>query len=385
MQTIPRWSLFVLPMAMALLFVCEARAETLARVVARAHDGETQQAGPVQARVGEAVELSVRLADGGPLPDGATVRWLTVIPLMDHEDLPPPNPGNQAYSNTVLYGPEHGKWLGFDTLEYRTAELLDKDGRPRTEPTLTVTRAASTIAGIDHRGAGSNWFAAQVQLPDGQTIRTPDGDDLDNLGLAPEVMRVSYRLGDDYLGWLGTYFNVPDVFGSAGPTDARHQTDRYTGTDCADVLVGALRAAGHTEIGYTSISGLGTYATPISDALLMDADGLSWADAETATALRWGEEVRPGDLLVINYEDDPDGQLPRSWDHIGALVEDRGPTGPDGVLNGYDLLRHVTAQGLDDRRLKTQAPMRYRIWRWKIADEFPASCSPESLPQASTD
>ena len=100
MQTTPRWSLFVLPVAMALLIASEARAETLARVVARVNDSKIHQAGPVQARVGEAVELTVRLTDSGPLPDGATVRWLTVIPLMDHEDLPPPNPANQASSNT---------------------------------------------------------------------------------------------------------------------------------------------------------------------------------------------------------------------------------------------------------------------------------------------
>jgi hypothetical protein len=364
MQT-NRWQACALTLVATLSFAAGARAAVDIRVVARTDTGQPFAAGPVQAVVGDAVELTVLCTDGTPLPAEARIRWLQVVPLMDHRDLTPPNRGNPAYSNTVLYGPDHGSWLGFDTLEYDTIPMVDGGGEPVTAPVLTVTRSTSTVRGLDHGGAGSNWYAAEVQWPDGEATRTPDGDDLDNLGLSTDVMRVSYRASDDFIGWLGTYFNVPDVFGSAGATDARHQTERYTGTDCADVLVGAMRAAGHTGIRYTSISGLGTYAVATSDPLLMDADGHSWTGPETRAELHWGEDVFPGDMLAINYEDDVSGSLPRSWDHIGALVEDRGPDGPNGILDGHDILRHVTGHGLDDRRLETQTPMRYRIWRWK--------------------
>ena len=188
-------------------------------------------------------------------------------------------------------------------------------------------------------------------------------------------MRVSFRTGDDYLGWLSTYFNVPNVFGSAGPSDARHQTERYVGADCADVLVGALRAAGHTEASYTSISGLDRLAEPVSAVLSMDAMGTVRDAAGEPHALRWGEDIAPGDLLVIDYSDDPDRKLPRSWDHLGALVEDRGEHGPDRVLDGNDLLRHVTALGLGDRPLRGQAPMRLRIWRWRAIPSGSAAAS----------
>ncbi len=330
----------------------------------------TPSALPVQARLGESVRLAIAIGgpDGplppGTLPEGATARWLQVVPRLKHVDHDPPNPGNASFSNNVLFGPDHGKWLGFDRLEYLTTALVGAHGEV-TGPSIHVTSAYATAAGLDHGGAGSNWYAAEVTLADGTVVRTPDGGDTDSLGLSPDVMRVSFRTGDDYLGWLSTYFNVPNVFGSAGPTDARHQTDRYVGADCADVLVGALRAGGHDDVHYTSISGLGALAEPITEVLFMDAVGVVRDGDGAPHSLRWGDDIAPGDLLVIDYADDPSNQLPRAWDHIGALVEDLGDTGPDGLLDGRDTLRHVTDLGLDDRPLWSQSPMRMRIWRWK--------------------
>jgi len=336
--------------------------------------------GPVQARLGETVELAVALSgpagslDPGTLPGGASIRWLQVIPRLDHVDLDPPNPGNPSFSNNVLFGPDHGKWLGFDRLEYVTAPLV-RDGAEVTSPTLVVREAEPPAAGTASPGAGSVWFAAEVTLADGTVVSTPAGGHTDSLGLSSDVMRVSFRTGDDYLGWLSTYFHVPNVFGSGGPSDTRHQTERYVGADCADVLVGALRASGRTHAVYTSISGLDHLAEATSPVLFMDTSGAVVDGEGQPFALRWGEEISPGDLLVIDYSDDPANQLPRSWDHIGALVEDRGESGPDGVLDGRDVLRHVTALGLGDRPLEEQAPMRLRIWRWKRPPE-PAPSTP---------
>ncbi len=357
-----------LVVCLALIAPLTAAARPGAEVVALI-DGRPAER-PVHARVGESVTLAIAVTipsgalPPGTLPDGATVSWLQVVPRLKHHDLDPPNPGNPSYSNNVLFGPDHGTWLGFDRLEYITSPLVGADGEVTT-PTITFSTAYATAAGLDHGGAGSNWYAAVVTLPDGTTLRTPDGDSTDSLGLSPEVMRVSFRTGDDYLGWLSTYFNVPNVFGSAGPSDARHQTERYVGADCADVLVGALRVSGRADAGYTSISGLGDLAEPTTDVLFMNEVGAVLDGNGEPYTLRWGEHVAPGDLLVIDYADDPSNQLPRAWDHIGALVEDRGDAGPDGVLDGRDVLRHVTALGLDDRPLWSQSPMRMRIWSWK--------------------
>ena len=389
----------------ALLLPGLAAADGRARVVARVGTDGAFTTDPIQAKVGEQVELAAIWIDGegqlrgdvtqatidggppravAPLPEATQVVWYQVIQRLHHEDLPSPNPGNPTFSNTVLYGPDHGSWLGFDRLEYETRKWMGPGGEVVRGPTTSLFVAPPSPIGIPHGGAGTSWFAAQLHLSGsgetpGQAVRTPDGEDVGNLGLSDQVLRVSYRTGDDYLGWLSSYFNVPNVFGSAGPTDAGHQTERYLGADCADVLVGALRAAGHRELAYTSISGLHQLAEPSSDVFFMGDDGLVY-NTEGPVFLRWGEDVHPGDLLAINYEDDADGSLPRNWDHIGALVEDRGADGPDGLLNGHDVLRHVTAAGLADRTVLTQCPIRFRLWRWKIADEFPATAGPTSSP-----
>ncbi|MEZ4395241.1 MAG: hypothetical protein R3A48_29520, partial [Polyangiales bacterium] len=60
--------------------------------------------------------------------------------------------------------------------------------------------------------------------------------------------------------------------------------------------------------------------------------------------------------------DDPENALPRAWDHIGALVEDRNR---DGVLDGGDTLRHMGARGLDDTSLLHAGPMQIAVWRWR--------------------
>jgi hypothetical protein len=306
-----------------------------------------------------------RTPDGG-LPEGAEVRWLRVVPRLYHVDTPSPNPGNPSFSNTVIRGPDHGDWLGYDQLEYETRPLVASSMAEVHGPHLTVTGALATRPQENYQGAGSNWFAAEVVLADGTIVRTPDGDDVDRHGLVSEVQRVSFRSGDDYLGWLSTYFNVPKLFGSTGSSDRRHQTEQYIGADCADVLVGALRAGGVDDASYTSISGIHHLARPVTDALLLDELGQVRELTGEPRPLRWGEDIEPGDLLVLNYESLPEGLLPRDWDHIGALVSDSGPDGTsNGVLDSADVMRHMTRIGLIDRPLYQLGELRFRIYRWR--------------------
>lgn len=321
------------------------------RVVAQTASGWSTA--PVQARVGEPVTLGVAAYARGrrvALPDGATVRWRRVLPRTEHRDFPSLNPGLSSFSNAVLFGPRHGRWIGYDRLEYEAAPVAEQG------PTLTLRRA-----GDDHEGAGSAWYAADVTLPDGTIVRTPNEATVDALGLSPSVMRVSFRSGDDYLGWLSTYFHVASVFGSNGSSDATHQTDRYTGADCADVLIGALRASGLRAVRYTSVAGIHEYAAARSGVLRVEADG-GVRDERGPVALRWGSDVLPGDLVAIDYADDADHSLPRAWDHIGALVAD---TNGDGVLDGGDTLRHEGSHGLVDTPLRHAGAMRVALWRWR--------------------
>jgi hypothetical protein len=355
-----------------------ARADARAIVVARSVDGAFS-ASAVQARVGEHVALTVAVIDDdglhaegvvrglgrrptrpvAALPAGSSVRWLRVEPLLAHTHTPSPNPGIGSFSNAVLTGPRHGRWLGYDTLEYDTQPLAPSESIAIDGASVTLSAAHPTDRARDtHGGAGSIWLAAIVTLPDGRVLATPDGASVDRYGLTRDVMRVSFRTGDDYLGWLSTYFNVPNLFGSSG-TARDHQTDRYVGADCADVLVGGRRAMG-VDVAYASVPGIDHFASPRTEAF-EQVEGRMVVDG-APRALRWGVDVEPGDLVTIGYENPgDDALLPRAWDHIGTLVRDDG----DGFLDGGDLLRHMSTEGLDDEPLSAHGHVRLRVYRWR--------------------
>lgn len=339
-----------------------ASADAHAVVVARALDG-TWSRGPVQAVLGTPVEIGVAVIDDArariaPLPIDARVRWLRVEPRLMHTTTPAPNPDIPSFGNAVLTGPRHGAWLGYDTLEYDTRDLVPSQDIVIDGARARLSAAHPTAIEHDvHGGAGSIWLAAVVTLPDGSTLSTPDGTSTDRFGLERVVMRVSFRMGDDYLGWLATYFNVPNLFGSSGGR-GDHQTDRYVGADCADVLVGARRAMGE-RFAYASVAGISTYATPIAEAFEQAIDG------RESAVLRWGIDVAPGDLVTIGYENPgDDAELPRTWDHIGTLVRDADG---DGVLSTRDVLRHMGFEGLVDEPLSVHGRVRLRVYRWLAA------------------
>ena len=359
-----------------LLIPTSALADARALVIARTGGGPWST-GPIQARLGEVVELSVGVIDDASLPSdaslrieghvrriattlprGTTVRWLRVEPRLMHTTTPSPNPDIESFSNAVLTGPRHGAWLGYDTLEYTTNDLTPSESVAIESASVRVSAAHPTARERDlHGGAGSIWLAAVLTLPDGRALTTADGTSVDRFGLRRDVMRVSFRSGDDYLGWLATYFNVPNLFGSSGGR-SDHQTDRYVGADCADVLVGGRRAMGE-RFAYASVAGIATFATPITDAFEQRADGTE------SIALRWGADIEPGDLVTIGYENPgDDAELPRAWDHIGTLVRDADG---DGVLGVGDILRHMGFEGLADQALSVHGHVRLRVYRWRRA------------------
>jgi hypothetical protein len=370
-------------MAVALLFTTNLGAQPWrALVVARPPGAEVFSTAPVQARVRERVSLATVLVDARgqlrgppvpvrlgarvmtprPLPEGSVTRWLRVVPRMEHVDTPPPNPGVPSFSNAVLFGPRHGRWIGYDRLEYETREVAPSDASIAPDGLLSLDESALPSP---HDGAGSMWFSAAVTLPDGLVVRAPDGASVDRLGLSRSVARVSFRSDDSYLGWLSTYFGVPNVFGSNG-AGGDHQSDRYTGADCADVLVGAMRARGVRSIPYLSVAQIGEATRRLTGVLVLDASGQVRTRAARPVTLRWGEDVLPGDLVTLGYQSDPENSLPRAWDHIGALVRDENR---DGVLDGADILRHMGGRGLEDTHVLHGGPMQIALWRWRARAE----------------
>ncbi|MCA9559395.1 MAG: hypothetical protein KC583_12620 [Myxococcales bacterium] len=261
------------------------------------------------------------------------VRWLKVEPYPEHLETPPPNPGNPAYSNSVLFGPRHGTWLGYDTLEYSEIPVVPAPG-----PTLTVQRARPTHPWLQvNDGLGTIRYKVVVEVGDGRVFESPGVETAGRAGIAPSVTRISVRAADDLVGHLTSFYNVPNVFGSAGK-GRRHQTELHQGADCADVIVGAARKAGK-RVPYTSVAGLLRYTRTLSDRLQLSAEGLFTRPAEgepEPVALRWGDDLKPGDLMLIKYSVDYTG---RTWDHIAVVARDDGAV--PGLFDGGDAVMHM--------------------------------------------
>ncbi len=327
------------------------RAQWRAALVARTGDADFSTS-PLQVRVGQTVEVRVALRspDGrvladvprlrwegarsvrAGLPAGASIRWLRVVPR------------RYPYSNVIRSGMYEGMWRGLDTLEY------DAKAFPDTPSSLRLENAEGKMNG----GAGTIWLAAEITLADGTIVRTPDQSSLDRHGLRSDVLRLSFRSGDDFLGWLSSYFGVPFVFGSVRP-----QVDGYVAADCADVLIGAWRAMGRRSLRYVSVTGISRHANATSELLELGREGRVQTPERQPVELRWNRDVFVGDLVAIDY--DPETPLTRRWDHIGVLVADDG----DGVLDGDDILRHMMPEGLADRQLEEQGRIALRLWRWR--------------------
>lgn len=343
-----------------------------ALVLSATGDRPAAAARHVEARVGEPVTLYATVRHRGlwytdaprvrgvsrkklrplaALGDDVEVRWTQVEPRMFHVDTPPPNVGNPAYSNSVLFGAGHGRWLGYDTLEYGERALPDRGGA------LTVTHATPSDRRLDRNGGlGTMRYRVQVRAGD-REWSSPGTDSTVRAGIRNSVRRVSFRAGDDLVGWLTSYFNVPNVFGSAG-VGRRHQTELHQGADCADVIVGAARKAG-AKVPYTSVAGLRRHTKALSDVLRVSGARVTDAE-ETDVELRWGTDVRAGDLVLIKYGVDFTG---RAWDHIAVLAKDGGQP---GVFDPGDEVLHMGyLYGLVREPLGAQHPAIIKLARFR--------------------
>jgi hypothetical protein len=291
----------------------------------------------------------------------STVTWRRVEPRMHHQLTPAPNKGEAVYANAVIFGPRHGTWIGFDHLEYFETPLEGASGWSLAvrdaSPTDSVARRREPLL----LPLGTMHLAAELSTS-GRTMHTPAADATPGGQIADGVFRYSFRRSDDFVGWLTSYFNVPYIFGSAGK-GARSQAERRVGADCADVLVAALRRAGGTRFEYSSVMNLVSHLPHTSSPVFITPCARGQACSPAASALRFGADVRPGDLLALDYVDA--SELPRPWDHIVAVIEDRGPGGkPDGLLGPDDLVADSGDEGgLKFAPLAEQGPVRVMVLR----------------------
>ena len=358
-------------------------------VVGRASPDAPWTDAPTEARAGDGAELAVVavardgkrrvvLADpalaplvlrGRPVRAGeraalatlgdVAVRWSIVEPHGFRARPSANGATSPFYSNVSTERGDFGRWLGYDRIDYFATEV-----QPFATGAAATRHPARVVSGdpdaVQVPGLGTVRYQATLRLPSGLEVASPGAEAVDAFGLLPSVHRVTIRGGDDFLGWLAGYLLVPEVFGSAGG-GKNHQTERFTGADCADVMVGAERRTGK-RLAYTSVAGLPRVARTVAAAALLDDRGRP--DHPITGVAR-------GDLIRIDYGGALTGHTPRAWDHVAALWEDRsdpdGPArgGPDGQLDGFDLVIHMGHPRLVIEPLAEQAPATVDVLRWK--------------------
>lgn len=287
--------------------------------------------------------------------EAKSIRWSTVEPHGFRKSNAANGATSDFYSNVSTEGKTFGRWLGYDTIDYFEHVKVERGGA-----IIGAVVEPSEAGAVQVAGLGTLRYKVDVELADGTHVKSPGAEAIDSFGILPSVHRVSVRASDDFLGWLGAYLLVPEVFGSAGP-GKNHQTERFVGADCADVMVGAARRAGE-KLAYTNVAGLPTYAKTVIAATKLDDHGMP------AVAI---DGVKPGDLIRIDYGGVLRHHTPRDWDHVAALWEDKSdPNGPlhgaaDGKLDGFDLVIHVGHPRLVIEPLARQSPATIDVLRWR--------------------
>ncbi|HEX5063296.1 MAG TPA: hypothetical protein VFV99_28160, partial [Kofleriaceae bacterium] len=287
--------------------------------------------------------------------EAKTITWSTVEPHGFRETKAQNGATSDFYSNVSTDAKTFGQWLGYDHIDY-FEHVFAEHG----DPIITAEITPSEAGAVQVPKLGTLRFKVDVELADGSHVASPGAEATDTFGILANVHRVSVRASDDFLGWLGAYLLVPEVFGSAGPGN-NHQTERFVGADCADVMVGAMRRMGK-KLAYTNVAGLPAYTTTVGAATELDDHGMP------ATPI---DGIKPGDLIRIDYGGVLRHHTPRDWDHVAALWEDRSdPKGPlkgkaDGKLDGFDLVIHVGHPRLKIEPLSEQAPATIDVLRWR--------------------
>jgi hypothetical protein len=289
----------------AALALWPAASVAAVEIESRVAGGPWQRVSAVDARAGDVVSLRV-------MPSAAaSIRWYRIAP-----------DASEPYNNAVWpWDPNPYRWLGYAKIRYAREEIAGFRGRPEIvlDPASRAWRDAMGRADGTEAGLGSYWFQVEVESG-GRVLASPGLERNDHRGLSPDVLRVTFRVGDDLLGRLTGFFNVPGVFGAVP-----YQVANYIGVDCADVLMAAdALARGKPVVADHNVAGL-TRSLPVVRSTRIDG-------GKPAVPLRWGTDVLRGDLIAVKYA---------GWGqfgHIGALYADQNR---NGLLDEADLVLHA--------------------------------------------
>lgn len=259
-------------------------------------------------RVGQPVRLKVKNSPG------TTVSWYQIVPHVD-----------KRYNNAGWpWDPNAYKWLGYARIEYRVREIKAWRNR-RTVTVFDGRRAATTWPWPQgpryfHRGVGSFWFQVVVRRRGRVIARSAGVEDGDRRGLSPAVLRLSVGRGPGLIGSVSRFFNVPAVFG-ATPYQSRH----LIGVDCAEVIM----AAWHRMRGRRLRR---DYNVAMLTRIFPTRSRFNLSSGVPDRVIRWGRDVRPGDLIAVRYSG------ARFFQHVGVMLADKNR---NGRLDATDLVLHV--------------------------------------------
>jgi hypothetical protein len=301
-----------------------------------------------------AVRIGDRRIIAEPWTGPITLRWFKVEPRMMHESKgnDPTAPNYLWYTNAYVPGSprQSDGWIDFDTIHYdenRIEAFADRWSIPAD--------AHPTDQRYDrNRGLGTMRYAVQAVI-DGKTVRTPGRGSANYLGIGDEVFRLNIRLDDSFVGYATSYFNVPGIYGSH-----ERQVDRFIGTDCADLLVGAYRRWRGGRLEYTGVNRLVEQMQSLCPVVYLGGAGDLCTDR--AMSRKAAIPFVRGAAVVFDYATTSEGW----YEHIGILYRDDG----DGIVDGGDIILHCGPMEPSLSYLSSQAgtndrPTRVRVYRWK--------------------
>ncbi|MBW2278438.1 MAG: hypothetical protein JRF63_13175 [Deltaproteobacteria bacterium] len=255
--------------------------------------------------------------------EGAEVRWYMIF-----ADI------TRFYQNANHPWEENAYgWTGLEKIAYHRVEIHALRGQREVRPLAEVDGLWDSVAtwfreaGVNEHlldfyraEAGTFWFQAEEWRDGALAARSPGIEDADDRGISTRVIRIAVRSGDDYLGHLEAFFNVPGVFGSI-----LYQSKNHIGADCADVLMAAWAKwkKRRPDKNYNVQMLVGKFKKRLKTVI----DG-----GNSTTEVRWGEDVFPGDFIAVNYDDS------KRYHHIGALYADRNG---NGLLDADDIVLHA--------------------------------------------
>lgn len=258
-------------------------------------------------------------------PKSKSIKWYQIIPDT-----------SRFYKNANHPWEKNAyKWTGYGKITYKKVEIKAFRNKQIVEINTAVLQANKPPHNPYYQSKlGSFWFEVEATLKSGKVIRSYGLKNTTNKGLSPKVFRVSYWLGNHYMGYLSSFFNVPGIFGSMP-----YQSTNHIGVDCADVLVAASTLMHkRTKVKNYNVAML-TKKLKIKVKTFIK-------NGTPRRKLYWGKTFKKGDFIAVKYS--KNGR----YAHIGLLYND---SNKNGILDKEDKILNAGPQALHLSPLKSGA------------------------------